>query len=393
MRDLRSGTIVITGASSGIGRATAHAFARRGARLVLCARGVEALEEAISECRRLGALAIGVPTDMRDAAAVRRLASTAADTFGGIDVWVNNAGGGAVGPFWQVPLDAHQATIELDLLGYVYGAHATLPYFLEQGSGVLINNVSIGGLMPTPFAASYAAAKAGVRAFSRSLGLELNDHPGIYVCAVFPPFVDTPGIQHAANYSGRAVKPGPLTVAPERVAEVIVGLARRPRAEVVIGLTGKLAHLQHMLAPRLSDAVFARGARALFRAAAPAPVDRRQSTAADAATAHRVRWLARRCAGVWRLSRGSRRRGGNLLGTPCPPPGALTAEKSREQRELARTVGRVEQVGEVRSPRPQENALVGEGSRSRHGRDSGRSPTRRHHRTAAYPSPPEPARR
>lgn len=272
MRDLRHGTIVITGASSGIGRATAHAFARRGARLVLCARGVEALEGVVADCRRLGARAIGVPTDMRDPDAVRRLAAMAADTFGGIDVWVNNAGGGAVGPFWDVPLDAHKATIELDLLGYVYGAHAALPQFLDQGHGVLINNISLGGLMPTPFAASYAAAKAGVRAFSRSLGLELDDHRDIHVCAVFPPFVDTPGLQHAANYSGRTVKPGPLTVAPERVAEVIVGLARRPRAEVVIGLSGKLAHLQHLLAPRLTEAAFVRGARALFAHASPAPI-------------------------------------------------------------------------------------------------------------------------
>lgn len=272
MRDLRDGTIVITGASSGIGRATAHAFARRGARLVLCARGREALEETTAECRRLGARAIAVPTDMRDPPAVGRLAATAAETFGGIDVWVNNAGGGVVGQFWDVPLEAHKATVELDLLGYVYGAHAALPHFLEQGRGVLINNVSIGGLVPTPFAASYAAAKAGVRAFSRSLGLELNDRRGIHVCAVFPPFVDTPGIQHAANYSGRAVKPGPLTVSPERVADVIVGLVRHPRAEVVVGITGKLADLQHRLAPWLSDAVFARGARALLARADRAPV-------------------------------------------------------------------------------------------------------------------------
>lgn len=272
MRDLREGSVVITGASSGIGRATAHAFARRGARLVLCARGADALDEAVGDCRRLGAFAIGVPTDMRDQAAVERLAVTAAETFGGIDVWVNNAGGGVVGQFWDVPVEAHKATVELDLMGYLYGAHAALPHFLRQGRGVLINNVSIGGLMPTPFASSYAAAKAGVRAFSRSLGLELRDRPGIHVCAVFPPFVDSPGIQHAANYSGRTIKPGPLALPPEKVAEVIVGLVRRPRGEVVVGLTGKLAHLQHQLAPGLTEAGFARGAKALLARASEAPV-------------------------------------------------------------------------------------------------------------------------
>jgi short-subunit dehydrogenase len=272
MRDLREGSVVITGASSGIGRATAYAFARRGARLVLCARGAEALEEAVGDCRRLGTFAIGVPTDVRDQAAVERLARTAAETFGGIDVWVNNAGGGVVGQFWDVPIEAHKATVELDLMGYLYGAHAALPYFLKQDRGVLINNVSIGGLMPTPLASSYAAAKAGVRAFSRSLGLELHDRPGIDVCAVFPPFVDAPGIQHAANYTGRTVKPGPFAIAPERVADVIVGLVHRPRSEVVVGLTGKLAHLQHQLAPGLTEASFARGAKALLARASQAPV-------------------------------------------------------------------------------------------------------------------------
>ncbi len=271
MRDLREGRVVITGASSGIGRATAHAFARRGAHLALGARGETALQEAVEECRRLGARAIGVPTDVRDPEAVRRLAATAAETFGGIDVWVNNAGGGAVGQFWDVPLEAHKATIELDLLGYVYGAHAALPHFLAQGRGVLVNNVSIGGLLPTPLASSYAAAKAGVRAFSQSLRLELKDRPGIKVCALFPPFVDTPGIQHAANYTGRTVKPGPFALPPEKVAEVIVGLVRRPRAEVVVGLSGKLAHLQHRLTPGLSDAAFVRGAKALLARAEPRP--------------------------------------------------------------------------------------------------------------------------
>lgn len=150
MRVTADHAVVITGASSGIGRATAHAFARTGARLVLCARGQEALNEVVRECRELGAPAIAIPTDMRDADAVQRLARMAAETFGGIAVWVNNAGGGAVGRFWEVPLEAHRATVELDLLGYMHGAYAALPYFLNQGRGVLINTNSVGGFVPTP---------------------------------------------------------------------------------------------------------------------------------------------------------------------------------------------------------------------------------------------------
>lgn len=263
--------VVITGASSGIGRATARAFARRGARLALCARGEEALSETVRECRELGAIAIGVPTDVRDPEAVRRLALMAAQTFGGIGVWVNNAGGGAVGRFWEVPLQAHRATIELDLLGYVHGAYAALPYFLAQEEGVLVNVNSIGGLIPTPYAAAYAAGKTGARAFADSLRLELRPWPRVHVCNVFPYFVDTPGVQHAANYTGREVKPGAFATPPEEVAETIVELVRHPRREVVVGALGKIARLQHWLAPRAVEWALERGMSAYFRQAEPAP--------------------------------------------------------------------------------------------------------------------------
>jgi short-subunit dehydrogenase len=271
MRDRTNRAVVITGASSGIGRATAMAFARRGASLVLCARGEDALNEAVGDCRRIGARAVAVPTDMRDPEAVQRLGLMAAQTFGGIGVWVNNAGGGAIGRFWEVPLEAHRATIELDLLGYVYGAYAALPHFLDQGEGVLINNSSIGGFVPTPYASAYAAAKTGVRAFSDTLRLELRPWPDIHVCTVAPYFVDTPGVAHAANYSGRRIKPGVLASPPEQIAETIVGLAEEPRREVIVGAIGKLAALQHRLAPRLTEAVVERGLSALLAWAEPGP--------------------------------------------------------------------------------------------------------------------------
>lgn len=267
---MMNGSVVITGASSGIGLATSKAFARRGADLVLCARGEQALDEAVQACRSLGARAIAVPTDTRDAEAVRRLAAMAAETFGGIDVWVNNAGGGVVGRFWEVPIEAHRETIEIDLLGYVHGAHAALPHFLAQGHGVLINNISIGGLIATPYAAAYAAAKAGVRAFAHSLRQELAPWPSIHVCSVYPYFVDTPGVQHAANYTGRKLQPAPFTCSPETVADTIVGLVDRPRREVVVGVMGKLARLQHLIAPRLVEAALGRGMATYFRHAAPA---------------------------------------------------------------------------------------------------------------------------
>jgi short-subunit dehydrogenase len=264
--------VVVTGASSGVGRATAHAFARRGAHLVLAARARAPLEDVAEECASLGGRAVVVPTDVADPDGVRRLADVAAERFGGIDVWINNAGLGAVGRFHEVPIEAHRRIIETNLLGYIYGAHAALPYFLEQRQGVLINNVSIGGFVPTPYAATYAASKFAVRAFSYSLRQELKRHPDVHVCAVYPFFMDTPGVQHGANYTGRALQPAPPVYAPETTAEVIVDLVRRPRREVVVGAVAHLAKLEYQLAPRLVEWGLARFTEAYLSRAEPSPV-------------------------------------------------------------------------------------------------------------------------
>jgi short-subunit dehydrogenase len=272
MPDLDDLTVVITGASSGAGRATAHAFARRGANLVLTARAAGPLEAAADECEALGGRAIAFPADVASPDAMRRLADVAVGRFGGLDVWVNNAGLGVVGRFHEVPIEAHRRVIETNLLGYVHGAHAALPHFLDQDHGVLINNVSIGGFVPTPYAAAYAASKFGVRALSNSLRQELRDWPDIHVCAVYPFFMDTPGVQHGANYTGRALQPAPPVYAPEKTAEAIVSLVERPRREVVVGTMARLAKLEYQLAPRLVEWGLARFMEAYFRQAEPSPV-------------------------------------------------------------------------------------------------------------------------
>jgi len=269
MDDMQGLVVVITGGSSGVGRATAHAFARRGAWLVLAARSPGPLEQAARECERLGGRAITVTADVTDPEAMRRLAITAHERLGGIDVWVNNAGLGAVGPFHEVPIEAHRRVIETNLLGYLYGAHAVLPHFIEQGGGILVNNVSIGGFLPTPYAAAYAASKFGVRAFSNSLRQELKAWPDIQVCAVYPFFMDTPGVQHGANYTGRALRPAQPVYAPETTAEAIVDLVRRPRRQVVVGAVAQLAKLEYQLLPRLTEWGLARFIEGYLRWAEP----------------------------------------------------------------------------------------------------------------------------
>lgn len=243
--------IVITGASSGIGRATALAFAHQGASLVLASRNREALEAVATECNDAGGRAIVVPTDVTDAGAVQALADAALERFGHIDVWINNVGVGAVGLFDATPLEAHRRVIESNLMGHMHGAYAVIPHFRARGRGTLINMISLGGWVSAPYAAAYTASKFGLRGFSESLRAELSGLPHVHVCEVYPTFVDTPGMSHGANYSGHRVSPPPPVIDPRRVAKVLLSLARRPRPSVYIGAPALPGILAHALAPNL----------------------------------------------------------------------------------------------------------------------------------------------
>jgi NADP-dependent 3-hydroxy acid dehydrogenase YdfG len=227
--------VVITGASSGIGRATALAFAERGHHVVLAARSEDTLRPIADECEALGGRALVVPTDVTDAAAVRALANHAIAHFGHVDVWFNNVGVGAVGLFDETPIEAHRRVVESNLLGHMHGAHAILPHFRTQGRGTLVNMISLGGWVPSPYATAYTAAKFGLRGFSEALRAELSATPDIHVCEIYPTFVDTPGITHGANYTGRRIKPPPPLLDPRRIASVVVSLANRPQHKVYVG--------------------------------------------------------------------------------------------------------------------------------------------------------------
>ena len=252
-RTLHGAVTVITGASSGIGRAIALAFAGQHAQLVLVARDADALAEVARECEQRGGRAVAVQADVTDAAAMPRVAQAALDFGGRIDVWVNNAGTGAVGAFDVTPMEAHEQVVQIDLLGYMRGAHAALPHFKRQGHGILINLLSLGSWVPQPYAVAYSAAKFGLRGFSEALRGELSGHPGIHVCDVFPSFVDTPGLAHGANYSGSTVKPAPPILDAREVAAAVVGLARKPRNAVVLGAQARLGRLAHALVPNYAS--------------------------------------------------------------------------------------------------------------------------------------------
>lgn len=263
--------VVVTGASSGAGRAIALAFARTGAQLVLAARREQTLAEVAEQCEQAGGTAIAVPTDVTDASAVQALADAAVNFGGRIDVWVNNAGVLAAGPFEETPISIHDQVIQTNLMGYLHGAHAVLPFFKDQGYGVLINNISVGGFLPTPNAAAYAASKFGLRGFSQSLKGELYDWPHIHVCDVYPAFLDTPGIQHAANYTGRYIKPAPPVYDPQRVALAIVDLSINPKDAVTVGSATTVLRLSQLLMPRLTRRVTALVMDGYLKKARPLP--------------------------------------------------------------------------------------------------------------------------
>ncbi len=255
---LKAAVAVITGASSGIGRETARQLARRGSCLVLAARRGEALDELADECLELGApRAIVVPTDVTDEGAVEELARRARDELGGFDVWINNAGVYLMGVFDDVPTEAHRRVIETNLLGVIHGAKAAIAQFRAQGHGVLVNVASAAGKVGYGYASSYCASKFGVRGLGEALRQELLG-TDIQVATVFPASVDTPFFEHAANFTGRKLRPMGSVDRPERIARAIISAVRRPRREVVIGVAPRGMRLMKSWFPRRAERMLAR---------------------------------------------------------------------------------------------------------------------------------------
>ena len=232
-RELKGKTVVITGGTSGVGRAAAEAFALEGCTVVIGARGQEGLDETVSLCRDLGVVALGIPTDVSNADDVKNLAQQALQFNGRIDIWVNNAGVMASGKFEDIPVETMDQVVKTNLLGFLHGAYAVLPIFKRQKDGILINNVSIGGWMPAPYSTAYSSTKFGIRGMVEGLQGEVSNEPNIHIVGLYPGIQRSTGNMHSAKYSGLDFKIPPFSVDPRELAAQMVGAAKNPKKSII----------------------------------------------------------------------------------------------------------------------------------------------------------------
>jgi NAD(P)-dependent dehydrogenase (short-subunit alcohol dehydrogenase family) len=246
--------VVITGASAGVGRATARAFAERGAGVGLLARGQEGLAGAVADVERLGGRALAIPTDVADAEAVERAAARVEAELGPIDVWVNNATATVFAPFERVTAEEFKRATEVTYLGYVHGTMAALKRMRPRDRGVVVQVGSALAYRAIPLQSPYCGAKFAIRGFTDSLRCELHhDGSSVHLTMVQLPAVNTPQFDWSRNKMPARPQPVPPIFAPELAAEAIVFAAGARRREVWVGGPAIQAILATRVAPGLVD--------------------------------------------------------------------------------------------------------------------------------------------
>ena len=253
IRGSRKKTVVITGATSGIGRAAVLRFADLNYNVIAVARNQEGLEELVRECNGLAGEVLIQAVDVTDPDGMTRVAEHAVERFGKIDIWINNAAVTIFGRLEDLPKDALQRVLDINIMGYIHGSRSAIPHFRKQGKGILINVSSIVGKTGQPFTVPYTISKAAIISLSECLRMELADATGIHVCTVLPPSIDTPLFQHGANYSGYAIKPMEPIYTADKVVDAIVRLTKSPRREVFIGTMAKFSAAAHKISPSLVE--------------------------------------------------------------------------------------------------------------------------------------------
>ena len=253
LKKLSEQTIVITGASSGIGLVTARMAARRGARLVLAARNGEALRLLTEEINAAGGAASYVVCDVGREEDVRRVAEEAVRRFGGFDTWVNNAGVSIYGRVLEVTTEDQRRVFETNYWGVVHGSRVACEHLRERG-GALIQIGSVLSDRAIPLQGTYCASKHAVKGFTDALRMELEEEDApISVTLIKPSAIDTPYRAHAKNYMDMEPLNPPPVYAPETVAEAILHCAEYPERDMFVGGGGKALSVAGENAPRLTD--------------------------------------------------------------------------------------------------------------------------------------------
>ncbi|MDX2377642.1 SDR family NAD(P)-dependent oxidoreductase [Microbacterium sp. LRZ72] len=254
-RELTGKTAVITGASRGVGLGIAMRLAGAGANVVMLARGQDDLDEAVGAVMVQGGEAIAVAGDAGSPADVARVEAAAVERFGAIDIWVNNVGIGAMGAFWEVPVEDHDRVVQVNLGSLIHGSHTALRRFVQQGEGTLINIGSVDSVVPVAYQATYAATQAAMLSLGAALRQELRlsgAGRGIHVCTVLPWAVKTSWWRQAANHTGRRLT---MVMMDEvsTVVDAVMAACASPAPVRAVGWKGRGAVLAHRMFPRLTE--------------------------------------------------------------------------------------------------------------------------------------------
>ena len=256
---VRNEVVVVTGASAGVGRATARKFAKSGARLALLARGRDGLEGARKDVETAGGQALIVPTDVADADAVEAAAERVENELGPIDVWVNNAMTGVFSPVKEMKPEEYRRVTEVNYFGYVYGTLAALKRMLPRDRGKVVQVGSALAYRGIPLQSAYCASKHAIQGFTESLRSELlHDGSDVQLTMVQMPALNTPQFGWVRSRLPRKAQPVPPIFQPEVAAEAIYWAAHHGRDELWVGFSAVKAIVGNRIIPRALDRYLAR---------------------------------------------------------------------------------------------------------------------------------------